>query len=99
MVVNRVCGSGLQAVVTAAMEIQSGYASCVLAGGMENMDKAPYIMPNGRYGARMGDTTLYDAMLMDGLNDAFTGSTQVLLPMSIWSQIRSDQRRTRSICI
>jgi len=73
MVVNRVCGSGLQAVVTAAMEIQSGYASCVLAGGMENMDKAPYIMPNGRYGARMGDTTLYDAMLMDGLNDAFTG--------------------------
>jgi len=73
MVVNRVCGSGLQAIVTAAMEIQSGYASCVLAGGMENMDKAPYIMPNGRYGARMGDTTLYDAMLMDGLNDAFTG--------------------------
>ena len=73
MVVNRVCGSGLQAVVTAAMEIQSGYASCVLAGGMENMDKAPYVMPNGRYGARMGDTTLYDAMLLDGLNDAFTG--------------------------
>jgi len=73
MVVNRVCGSGLQAVVTATMEIQSGYASCVLAGGMENMDKAPYVMPNGRYGARMGDTTLYDAMLLDGLNDAFTG--------------------------
>jgi len=55
------------------MEIQSGYASCVLAGGMENMDKAPYILSNGRYGARMGDTTLYDAMLMEGLNDAFTG--------------------------
>jgi len=79
MVVNRVCGSGLQAVVTAAMEIQSGYASCVLAGGMENMDKAPYIMPNGRYGARMGDTTLYDAMLMDGLNDAFTGKHSGLI--------------------
>jgi len=79
MVVNRVCGSGLQAIVTAAMEIQSGYASCVLAGGMENMDKAPYIMPNGRYGARMGDTTLYDAMLMDGLNDAFTGKHSGLI--------------------
>jgi len=79
MVVNRVCGSGLQAVVTAAMEIQSGYASCVLAGGMENMDKAPYILSNGRYGARMGDTTLYDAMLMDGLNDAFTGKHSGLI--------------------
>jgi acetyl-CoA C-acetyltransferase len=79
MVVNRVCGSGLQAVVTAAMEIQSGYASCVLAGGMENMDKAPYILPTGRYGARMGDTTLYDAMLMDGLNDAFTGKHSGLI--------------------
>lgn len=79
MVVNRVCGSGLQAVITAAMEIQSGYASCVLAGGMENMDKAPYILSNGRYGARMGDTTLYDAMLMDGLNDAFTGKHSGLI--------------------
>jgi len=59
LVTSSICGSGLQAVITAAMEIQSGYASCVLAGGMENMDKAPYILSNGRYGARMGDTTLY----------------------------------------
>ncbi len=72
MTVNRVCGSGLQAIISAAMEIQSGYSKMVLAGGMENMDQAPYILPNGRYGARLGDTKLYDTILLDGLNDAFT---------------------------
>ena len=72
MTVNRVCGSGLQAIISATMEIQSGYSKMVLAGGMENMDQAPYILPNGRYGARLGDTKLYDTILLDGLNDAFT---------------------------
>ncbi|MCE5192653.1 MAG: acetyl-CoA C-acetyltransferase [Candidatus Cryosericum sp.] len=72
MTVNRVCGSGLQAVVSGVMEIQSGYAQLVLAGGMENMDQAPYLLSNGRYGYKMGEAKIYDALLTDGLNDAFT---------------------------
>jgi acetyl-CoA C-acetyltransferase len=73
MTLNRVCGSGAQAVATAATEIWSGMADCVLAGGMENMDRAPYLLPQGRWGARMGNVMLVDCMLHDGLNDAFSG--------------------------
>ena len=73
MTVNRVCGSGLQAVITAAQEIASGAAECVVAGGMENMDQAPYLLAGGRWGYRMGDAQVFDAMLHDGLNDAFSG--------------------------
>jgi acetyl-CoA C-acetyltransferase len=73
MTVNRVCGSGAQAIITAALEVMSGHAQCAVAGGMENMDQAPYLMPSGRWGQRMGDAALFDAMLRDGLNDAFSG--------------------------
>ena len=73
MTVNRVCGSGAQAIASAALEIWSGQIDCALAGGMENMDRAPYLLPQGRWGARMGDVALIDSMLHDGLNDAFSG--------------------------
>ncbi len=73
MTVNRVCGSGAQAIASAAQEIMLGHASCVVAGGMENMDQAPYLMAGGRWGYRMGDAQLFDSMLRDGLNDAFSG--------------------------
>ena len=73
MTVNRVCGSGLQSVISAAQEILSGAAQCVAAGGMENMDQAPYLVPGGRWGYRMGDAKMLDSMLRDGLNDAFSG--------------------------
>lgn len=73
MTVNRVCGSGAQAIVSAALEIWSGMSQITMAGGMENMDRAPYLLPQGRWGARMGDATLFDSMLYDGLNDAFSG--------------------------
>lgn len=69
---NRVCGSGLQAIVSGAMEIETQYAKLVIAGGMENMDMCPYLIMNGRWGYRMGDGIIYDSMLRDGLNDAFT---------------------------
>ena len=71
--VNRVCGSGVQAVISAAQEIQTGVADIVVAGGMENMDRAPYLLPSGRWGARMGDIQAYDSMLYDGLHDALSG--------------------------
>jgi acetyl-CoA C-acetyltransferase len=73
LTVNRVCGSGAQAIATAALEILAGYASCAVAGGMENMDQAPYLLPGGRSGVRMGDAQILDSMLRDGLNDAFSG--------------------------
>jgi acetyl-CoA C-acetyltransferase len=73
LTVNRVCGSGAQGVVSAALEIWSGMIDCAIGGGMENMDRAPYLLPQGRWGARMGDVKMLDSMLYDGLNDAFSG--------------------------
>jgi len=70
MSVNRVCGSGAQAIASAADEVRLGYVDIAIAGGMENMDRAPYA---GRWGQRMGDSVLHDSMLMDGLVDAFSG--------------------------
>jgi acetyl-CoA C-acetyltransferase len=73
LTVNRVCGSGAQAIVSAAQEVMLGHISCAVAGGMENMDQTPYLMAGGRWGYRMGDAQIYDSMLRDGLNDAFSG--------------------------
>jgi acetyl-CoA C-acetyltransferase len=73
MTVNRVCGSGAQAIASAAQEIWLGHVDAAIAGGMENMDQAPYLMAGGRWGYRMGDAQIYDSMLRDGLNDAFSG--------------------------
>lgn len=73
MTVNRVCGSGAQAVINAAQEVMLGYADCAVAGGMENMDQAPFLVGQARYGYRLGDGTLIDSLLHDGLNDAFSG--------------------------
>lgn len=73
MTVNRVCGSGAQAIASAAQEVMLGHLDCTVAGGMENMDQAPYLIQRGRWGYRMGDAQMYDSMLHDGLNDAFSG--------------------------
>jgi acetyl-CoA C-acetyltransferase len=73
MTVNRVCGSGAQAIVTAALEIWLGRHKAAVAGGMENMDRAPYLLDNGRWGYRMGAAQIHDSMLHDGLVDAFSG--------------------------
>ena len=73
LTVNRVCGSGAQGIASAALEIWSGLIRCAIAGGMENMDQAPYLVYGGRWGYRLGNAQIYDAMLQDGLNDAFSG--------------------------
>ena len=73
LTVNRVCGSGAQAIASAAQEVMLGFVRSAIAGGMENMDRAPYLMTSGRWGYRMGDAQIFDSMLMDGLNDAFSG--------------------------
>jgi len=72
LTVNRVCGSGAQAIVSAAQEISLGNINAAVAGGMENMDQAPYLVARARWGYRMGDGALYDSVLRDGLNDAFS---------------------------
>lgn len=74
MTVNRVCGSGAQAIATAAQEVWLGHAQCMIAGGMENMDQGPYLLDRARWGYRMGEGTIADATLRDGLNDAFSGA-------------------------
>jgi acetyl-CoA C-acetyltransferase len=71
MTVNMVCGSGLRAVMLAADAISSGNSEIVIAGGQENMSAAPHVLQGSREGFRMGDATLIDSMIVDGLWDVY----------------------------
>lgn len=71
--INKVCGSGLRAVSLAAQMIKAGDADVILAGGTENMDLAPYLVPKARWGYRMSNNTLVDEMVFGGLTDIFNG--------------------------
>ena len=73
MTINKVCGSGLKAIMLGAGSIALGEAEVVIAGGMENMSLAPYILKKARYGYRMGHGELLDLMVYDGLTDPYTG--------------------------
>jgi acetyl-CoA C-acetyltransferase len=69
--VNKVCGSGLKAVMLAAQAVKSGDSEILVAGGMESMSNAPYLIKNLRWGLKYGDSRLLDAMILDGLWEAF----------------------------
>ena len=71
--INKLCGSGMQAVVYAHDQIKAGTATIALAGGMESMTNAPHILPNARVGLRLGHAEFKDHMFLDGLEDAYTG--------------------------
>jgi acetyl-CoA C-acetyltransferase len=71
MTVNKVCGSGLKTIALAAQAIRAGDSEVILAGGMENMSRAPYLLENGRFGYRLGHGQLVDEMIRDGLWCAF----------------------------
>jgi acetyl-CoA C-acetyltransferase len=71
--INKMCGSGLKAVMMAADQIRAGGASIVLAGGLESMSNAPYLLPKGRTGYRMGHGEIIDHMMKDGLQSPFDG--------------------------
>ena len=73
LTVNMVCGSGMHAIVLAAQAIQCGTAQMVLCGGTESMSTAPYLLERARTGYKLGDGTLVDAVLRDGLTDVFSG--------------------------
>ena len=71
--INKMCGSGLKAVMMAADQIRAGGANIVLAGGLESMSNAPYLLPKGRTGYRMGHGEIIDHMMKDGLQSPFDG--------------------------
>ena len=73
MTINKVCGSGLKAIMLGAGSIALDEAEVVIAGGMENMSLAPFILKKARYGYRMGHGELLDLMVYDGLQDPYTG--------------------------
>ncbi|MBE0663343.1 MAG: acetyl-CoA C-acetyltransferase [Bacteroidales bacterium] len=92
--INQLCGSGLRAVLMAAQIIQLGEADIVLAGGTESMSNAPYLLPKARYGYKMGDGTLVDSMILDGLTDIFDNVHMGMTAENIaerWSISRAEQ--------
>jgi acetyl-CoA C-acetyltransferase len=75
LTINKVCLSGLSAIALADALVRAGEVACVVAGGMESMDQAPYLLPRGRAGYRMGNAEIIDSMIFDGLRDPFSGKT------------------------
>lgn len=94
MTINKVCGSGLRTVALAAQMIKAGDADIVVAGGMENMSQAPYILKNARWGERMGDGKMIDSMINDALWDAFNNYHMGVTAENIakeWNLTREEQ--------
>lgn len=94
MTLNKVCGSGLRAVSLAAQLIKAGDANIVLAGGMESMSMAPFVLEKARYGYRMGNGSLVDMMIKDGLWDAFNNYHMGITAENVaaqWEISREDQ--------
>ena len=101
LTVNRVCGSGAQAIASAAQEVLLGLADVALAGGMENMDRAPYLLDGARWGYRMGNAQVHDSLLRDGLVDAFSGEhsgwhTEDLVTRAALTREEQDEWAARS---
>ncbi len=84
--INKICGSGMKAVMQAADAIKAGSADIVVAGGMESMSNAPYLMPKARAGFRMGHGEVKDHMFLEGLEDAETGRSMGLLAQDMANQ-------------
>nr|MCH9769597.1 acetyl-CoA C-acetyltransferase [Gammaproteobacteria bacterium] len=76
--INKVCGSGMQSIIYAYQAMRSDNLDCVIAGGMENMSMAPYLLKKARSGYRLGHSELYDHMILDGLEDAYSGESMGL---------------------
>jgi acetyl-CoA C-acetyltransferase len=72
MTINKVCGSGLKAMMLGADAIQLGRSALVIAGGMENMSQAPYVLPKARFGQRLGHSQMFDLLIYDGLEDPYS---------------------------
>ncbi|GAA0783896.1 thiolase family protein [Marinobacterium sediminicola] len=84
--INKMCGSGMKAVMQAHDQIKAGSADIMIAGGMENMSQAPYMLPKARAGMRMGHGQVIDSMFFDGLEDAYEGGL-----MGVFAQRSADE--------
>ncbi|MEQ9546238.1 MAG: acetyl-CoA C-acyltransferase [Marinobacter sp.] len=84
--INKMCGSGMQAVIMAHDQIKAGTNNVMIAGGMENMSQAPYLLPKARGGMRMGHGQVMDSMFLDGLEDAYEGGL-----MGVFAQRTADK--------
>ncbi|MCM0611372.1 acetyl-CoA C-acyltransferase [Marinobacter sediminum] len=84
--INKMCGSGMQAVILAHDQIKAGTNNIMIAGGMENMSQAPYLLPKARAGMRMGHGQVLDSMFLDGLEDAYEGGL-----MGVFAQRTADK--------
>ncbi len=84
--INKMCGSGMKAVMLAHDQIKAGSADIMIAGGMENMSQAPYMLPKARAGMRMGHGQVIDSMFFDGLEDAYEGGL-----MGVFAQRSADE--------
>jgi len=94
MTINKLCGSGLKAVILAAQMIMLGDADVVLAGGTESMSNAPYLLPKARFGYKMGDSQIVDSLIKDGLTDAFSNTHMGITAENIaerWNISREEQ--------
>ena len=94
MTINKVCGSGLRTVALAAQMIKAGDADIVVAGGMENMSQAPYVLKDARWGQRMGDGKMVDSMINDALWDSFNNYHMGVTAENIakqWNLTREEQ--------
>ena len=95
---NQVCGSGLRAVSLAAQAIQTGDSEIVVAGGMESMTNAPYLLPQARTGYRMGNGTLVDAMINDGLWDVYNEFHMGAAAEMVAEKYQHHPRRSGCLC-
>ena len=98
MTINKVCGSGLKAVSLAAQAIQTGNAAIVVAGGMESMSNAPYLLPQGRNGFRMGNSVVVDSMVHDGLWDVFNDYHMGITGENVAEKTRDYARGAGPVC-
>ena len=100
LTVNRLCGSGMQAIVSAAQSIMLGDCDAAIGGGAESMSRAPYSMPNARWGTRMGDSAIVD-MMVGALNDPFhkyhmgVTAENIAAKYGISRELQEDRKSTR----
>ena len=95
--INKVCASGLRASVILDQAIRAGDVQVGVGGGMESMSKAPYLLPQARFGYRMGDAKMLDAMVHDGLTNPFSGQADVRRGDRDRRRARDDPRRSRPL--
>ena len=94
--VNRVCGSGLQAVVHAVEAVKAGFIDVMLAGGTESMSNAPFLLKGARWGYRLGDAEVLDSMLQEGLTCAIAGCHMGITAEEVSSRYSASRAPTRT---